>query len=86
MNKETVFTSAFRVHRSKFSCSLAAALLAPEKQRDSTAADVGATPLDSARPSRAPSVRERSRNVNIQLSTSDNSILTFENLVVIILS
>ena len=27
MNKETIVTSAFRVHRSKFSCSLAAALL-----------------------------------------------------------
>jgi hypothetical protein len=25
-NKETIVTSAFRVHRSKFSCSLAAAL------------------------------------------------------------
>ena len=27
MNKKTIVTSAFRVHRSKFSCSLAAALL-----------------------------------------------------------
>ena len=27
MNKETIVTSAFRVHRSKLSCSLAAALL-----------------------------------------------------------
>jgi hypothetical protein len=27
MNKETIVTSAFRVHRSEFSCSLAAALL-----------------------------------------------------------
>jgi len=27
MNKETIVTSAFRVHRSKFSCSLAAGLL-----------------------------------------------------------
>jgi hypothetical protein len=27
MNKETILTSAFRVHRSKFSCSLAATLL-----------------------------------------------------------
>ena len=27
MNKETIVTSAFRVHRSQFSCSLAAALL-----------------------------------------------------------
>jgi hypothetical protein len=27
MNKETIVTSAFHVHRSKFSCSLAAALL-----------------------------------------------------------
>jgi len=26
MNKETIVTSAFRVHRSMFSCSLAAAL------------------------------------------------------------
>jgi hypothetical protein len=27
MSKETIVSSAFRVHRSKFSCSLAAALL-----------------------------------------------------------
>jgi hypothetical protein len=27
MNKEMIVNSAFRVHRSKFSCSLAAALL-----------------------------------------------------------
>jgi hypothetical protein len=27
MNKDTIVTSAFRVHHSKFSCSLAAALL-----------------------------------------------------------
>jgi hypothetical protein len=27
MNKETIVSSAFRVHRSQFSCSLAAALL-----------------------------------------------------------
>jgi hypothetical protein len=31
MNKETIVTSAFRVHRSKFSCSLAAALPADRR-------------------------------------------------------
>jgi hypothetical protein len=77
MNKETIVTSAFRVHRSKFSCSLAAALLdglfEHPARCSSFALDVQAIEALLCRNSFSQLVRQRTAEVEVKAKFSATS-------------